>query len=167
MTGCIAALALASALGMAGASVAWAQDPPNTPFDLVKSSAIGLPLAQLEGAYPALDCSDNICDFDSTPRELCPKAGLCFRLTLFTRAGVIVGDQADFLPISWTQALNEFTAAYGAPKRSTMNVLLMRDDEWIWHLASGRDVSFIHYTGSNVYGERIDKYTIAVYPTEG
>lgn len=134
------------------------------------SSAVGLPMAQVQSVNPGADCSGDMCVFEKgrTPQSYCPSAGPCSEMTLFTDGKQVKGYTADFSTKDWTRSLEASTAALGQPKKSTVGpsgIVRMRNDYWSWSVGDGLTLTYIATSGLNAYGSPLGSHSIMLTPS--
>ena len=137
----------------------------------VFSSAIGLPVAQVQSTYSGVDCSGDMCEFrqNHTPKPFCPSAGPCDNLTLFTDGKRVIGYTADFGAQEWTRSLNASISALGKPKTQTIGpsaLVKMRNDYWTWPMNGGLQLSYTATSGFNAYGAPLSGHSIMISPVK-
>jgi hypothetical protein len=142
---------------------------PDTEMGLVLSSALGLQLSDLEGAYPALECFEDLCGFgkQATPRRFCPQVGFCDNLSLIIRGGRVVGYIADFSSQDWARSLAIMTRLLGSPKRSVVGpsgLVAIRSEYSTWQILGQLELTYTTTRGSNIYGRLVDSHSISITP---
>ncbi len=133
------------------------------------SSGVGRTVSEIRTAYPAVNCSEEMCDFgrDPTPERLCPNARPCDNLALFISGGQVVGFVADFSPRDWTQSLNESIAEMGPPGRKTVvpsGRMTLHIDSWTWSMSGRLALTYTATTGTNNLGAALDDHSIMLSP---
>lgn len=130
------------------------------------SSAIGMTVREIVSAYPAVDCSMNLCEFgkDQPYQQLCPDVGACSSLALVTNGRTIIGYIASFSRSDWAKALHASARLFGQPQVQSNQLESAHINTWTWQLAKGFELTYMASTGRNLYGVPMDGHSILITP---
>jgi uncharacterized protein len=136
------------------------------------SPAVGKAISLIPEITSSVDCSQDMCEFarGQTPQALCPGAGPCDRLTLFTdKAKVVVGYVAYFSREDWSRSLDATTKVLGPAKKETIGpsgIIKMRNDRWSFRTSDGGSLEYSAWSGVDMFGEPIDRHSIMLFSAE-
>lgn len=141
--------------------------PPNartTPHLLRLDNGIEFPFGELledfKGSHTDIDCTDlgveTVCEARAFSASDCPSFESCKHVTFVFRDGRLYGFMADYNQDTWKEIFSASQKAFqseGKEATRRMGPVTMRV-VW-WDFADGTALSFVHSTGTDIYGHPI------------